>query len=461
MVASRIHPERIHVLAEREADSSARYVLYSIQQSQRAENNHALEYAIERANELDLPVVVLFGLDDTYPEATARNFRFMLQGISETGSNLHKRGIRFSLLHADPVTAVERLADDAAQIILDRGYLRIHREWRQKIVERTGKRVVMVESDVIVPLNTASDKDEFAARTYRPKVHRYWETFLTEVPRLRLKHTSLDLELPVSAEDWSDPDALHGKQQIDRSVSPVDSFVGGSSHARQKLRAFLSSRLDDYDSKRNDPNADHLSNLSPYLHFGQISPLEVALAVREADRPGSNAYLEELIVRRELACNFCEFNDSYDRYNGLPDWCKITLAEHQDDPRDYLYTRDQWEAAATHDPYWNACQREMVTTGKMHGYMRMYWGKKILEWSRTPEEAFDTALYLNNRYELDGIDPNGFTGVAWCFGKHDRPWVERAVYGKVRYMNANGLRRKFDADAYVRRHGNGDPDLFG
>jgi deoxyribodipyrimidine photo-lyase len=177
----------------------------------------------------------------------------------------------------------------------------------------------------------------------------------------------------------------------------------------------------------------------------------VALAVKMGPAYGQAAFLEELIVRRELSFNFVHYNRAYDRFEGLPEWCRTTLLEHAQNPRPYIYSRAELEAAATHDPYWNAAQKEMVLTGKMHSYMRMYWGKKILEWSASPREAFRTALALNNAYELDGRDANGFAGVAWCFGKHDRPWARRPVFGTIRTMNAAGLRRKFDPDAYVRK----------
>jgi deoxyribodipyrimidine photo-lyase len=203
---------------------------------------------------------------------------------------------------------------------------------------------------------------------------------------------------------------------------------------------------------RNDPNENYVSNLSPYLHFGQISPLYIALQISRSSGKAVDAFLEELIIRRELSMNFIHFNPKYDSFSGLPAWAKMTLLEHQEDPRKYLYTREELEKALTHDPYWNAAQKEMVITGKMHGYMRMYWGKKILEWTATPQQAFDTALYLNNKYELDGRDPNGFTGVAWCFGKHDRPWARRPIFGNIRYMSEDGLKRKFDADKYSRNY---------
>lgn len=231
-------------------------------------------------------------------------------------------------------------------------------------------------------------------------------------------------------------------------------FRGGSSEAEGLLHDFISRKLDCYAEGRSDPGRDCLSSMSPYFHFGQISPLEVALRVRRADDAGQDdkeACLEELIVRRELSMNFCHYNPRYDALACLPDWARTTLEEHADDRREHLYDREALEAGATHDPYWNAAQQEMVRTGKMHGYMRMYWGKKILEWTAHPEEAFRIALELNDQYELDGRDPNGYAGVAWCFGKHDRAWAERDIFGKIRFMSASGLERKFDMDAYVRR----------
>jgi len=243
-------------------------------------------------------------------------------------------------------------------------------------------------------------------------------------------------------------------QPAGQAVAPVTAVRGGTARANALLEEFIAKKIRHYDELRNDPALDYSSHLSPYLHFGQVSPLAVSLRITaEKSIPAAarEAFLEELIVRRELSMNFAFYNDLYDEYECLPDWARKTLAEHAKDRREYLYDADQWERAGTHDPYWNAAQREMMITGKMHNYMRMYWGKKLLEWSRTPAEAFRTALALNNRYELDGRDPNGFAGVAWCFGKHDRAWFERKVFGKIRYMNDSGLRRKFDMDAYLKK----------
>lgn len=447
-----IHDERVTWLSEPpKVRAAGSHAVYWMQQAQRAHCNHALEYAIEQANALNKPLWVIFALTDAFPEANARHYRFMLEGLAETQAALRERGIPLVVRRGAPPEVVLEAAADAACLVTDRGYLRLQREWRTTVAEQASCPVAEVESDVIVPVRTASNKEEYAARTLRPKLHRHLERFLVPLnprtPRQR------DWTPPLAGEDLSDIGSLVEQLDIDHAVPPSSVHRGGYGAAREQLTAFLEHRLSRYASERNDPNAGAESHMSPYLHFGQIAALELALAMQDAAEPHTEecveAYLEELVVRRELSMNYVLHNPAYDQFAGLPDWARRTLGAHAGVPREYLYDRAAWEAGDTHDPYWNAAQLEMVKTGKMHNYMRMYWGKKILEWSATPEEAFETALYLNNKYELDGRDPNSFAGVAWCFGKHDRPWAERPVFGKVRYMNAAGLRRKFDANAYA------------
>lgn len=444
-----IHPARVRHLNALPV-RKGRYVLYWMQSSQRAQCNHALELAVEEANALGKPLLAVFGLTDAFPRANLRHYAFMLQGLRETAAALQVRGVRLAVRLASPEQAALGLADDACMVVCDRGYTRVQRQWRERLAAEAPCRAVQVESDAIVPIEAASDKAEYAAATLRPKIRRALPLYLAPLAERPLKKESLGLRVP--GEPLDDVDALLGKLNLDRSVGPVDACAGGYSHARELLDQFVAKKLARYDERGNDPGLDGTSRLSPYLHFGQISPLEVALAVQKA-RPrrkeGKEAFLEQLVVRRELALNFAHFDPRYDSYACLPDWARKTLAEHRRDKREYLYDAAQLERAETHDPYWNAAQQEMVLTGRMHNYMRMYWGKKILEWTESPEEAFGTALALNDKYELDGRDPNGFAGVAWVFGKHDRPWKERPVFGKVRYMNANGLRRKFDMEAYV------------
>ncbi len=327
--------------------------------------------------------------------------------------------------------------------------MRIQRKWRSYAAKNVACLLVQVESDVIVPVEEASPKEEYSAATFRPKIKKKLGYFLAPLRENNPKADSLHMDF--DSFDVEDVKRAISHFKIDRSVKKVSNFKGGTSEAKKHLENFLKNRLDQYPELRNDPTQDSLSNMSPYLHFGQISPLYVALRVLATDSPGKDAYLEELVVRRELSINFVSYNENYDSFNSLPEWAIKTLKEHEKDPREYVYTLEELENAETHDPYWNAAQEEMKTMGKMHGYMRMYWGKKILEWSTTPEDAFRNALFLNNKYELDGRDPNGFTGVAWCLGKHDRPWKERRIFGKIRYMTAKGLERKFDADGYVEK----------
>ncbi len=424
------------------------FVLYWMQASQRAWENHALEYAAVRANELGTPLVVLFGLSADFQGANARHYLFMLEGLEETRKDLEKRGVRMVVRSGAPGRLACHLGRRASLVVVDRGYQRVEREWRAEAARALECPLIEVESNAIVPVDTASPKEEYSAATFRPKLRRQLKRFLVPLKHSRLMKDSLSLRL--DSLDLRDPEKILAELGVDRGVGQ-GALRGGASNARALLRDFIENRLDDYPEARNDPALDGQSNLSPYLHFGQISPIEIALAVRKHGGPGAAAFLEELIVRRELSMNFVRYNPRYDEYGGLPAWSRAALAKHRKVPREYVYTYDQFDAARTHDPYWNAAQREMVLTGKMHGYMRMYWGKKILEWSKTPEEAFRTALRLNDTYELDGRDPNGFAGVAWCFGKHDRPWGERPIFGTIRYMNAAGLRRKFDADAYVRK----------
>jgi deoxyribodipyrimidine photo-lyase len=443
-----IQDDRIKVLKPGKP-VGGRYVLYWMQASQRAEYNHALEFAIERANELDKPLVAFFGLTDRFPEANLRHYRFMLEGLAAAGQALGERGIKLVLKLGSPATGAVRMARHAALAVTDRGYLRIQRKWRREVARSIPCPLIQVESDVVVPVETASAKEEYAAATIRPKILARLDHYMVPLRKRRLRKAATGVSLKT--EDWSDIESLVSRLKLDRSVGQAPDFRGGAPEARIRLDSFLKHELDKFAERRNDPGGEHLSNMSPYLHFGQISPLYVALKVGRTRSPGAEAYLEELIVRRELAMNFAYYNRSYDSYKCLPDWALKTLAEHKKDEREYVYTRRQLEAARTHDPYWNAAQMEMVLTGKMHGYMRMYWGKKILEWSRTLERGFRAAAYLNNKYELDGRDPNGFAGIAWCFGKHDRPWGERRIFGKVRYMNDKGLKRKFDMDAYTGR----------
>jgi deoxyribodipyrimidine photo-lyase len=446
-----IQPERVRPLNDRESRPNG-YVLYWMQQAQRVDCNHALEYAIRAANERQLPLLAAFGITRRFPQGQMRHYAFMLEGLKETEEELRKRGIKLIVRLTAPPETVTALSPGAALIVTDAGYLRIQRAWRSRVARSVDCPVVQVESDVVVPVQLVSDKEEYAARTIRPRIHEHLTSFLKPLERTELERDSVEMGLP--SVDISDTGRILQSLSVPGRAGRVSSFTGGTSHALGLLGAFVRHGLKQYPDGHSDPGSGVESGLSPYLHFGQISPLRIALAVRSArgiPKAAKDAFLEELIVRRELAMNFCFYNEDYDRYECLPEWAASTLAAHAGDKREYEYSYRRLEKAETHDPYWNAAQREMLLTGKMHGYMRMYWGKKIIEWSPSPKEAFKRALKLNNIYELDGRDPNSFAGIAWCFGKHDRAWKERPVFGKIRWMSPDGLRRKFDMDAYLER----------
>ena len=447
-----IQPTRIQVLNAADVRKKD-YVLYWMQQSQREAHNHALEYAVQQANQQDRMLLVAFGLTDDYPEANLRHYTFMLEGLKETQAALASRGIKLVVRRGQPPDVALNLGRRASMIVCDRGYLRHQRAWREQVAQEGDCRVVQVESDVIVPVEVVSDKAEYAARTIRPKIHRLLDTYLVHLRRVKLKHHSLGIN--IQGIDLDNTENLLLKLDLDRSVAPVSGiFKGGTSQAERRFKAFVRQRLKHYDEHSNQPQTDDVSHMSPYLHFGQISPLYLALHIDRSpntQKAAKDAYLEELVVRRELAMNFAFYTSNYDAYGCIPGWAQKTLADHKHDQRAYVYSRRQLENADTHDPYWNASMLEMKYTGFMHNYMRMYWGKKILEWSSTPQNGFRTTLAINNKYFLDGRDPNSYTGVAWIYGVHDRAWFERPIFGKTRYMAASGLERKCDIAAYVKK----------
>ena len=445
-----IHPTRIQTLNEAPENPAGTYVLYWLGLAQRAVFNPALEHAIDLANERNLPLLVCYGIAEDYPEVNARHLNFMMEGTAEIGPALAARGIGFVPRRDTPVETALRYAKDAALVVCDRNYLNPIKRFYADFATRAPCRVIQVEGDVVVPVQTASVKHEYAARTIRPRIQRQLAEYLVPLEQRTVNHpytAKLDPTL-----DLSDVAKLVADLKCDQSVRPVRRFKGGNSQAQARLDRYFAKSFKGYGAERGKPEAGAASHMSPYLHFGQISPVAIALAAKAAsvgDDTDRTAYLEELIVRRELAMNHAYYTPNYDEYACLPEWSRKTLDLHRTDKRHYLYTRAQFEAGETHDKYWNAAMTEMRETGYMHNHMRMYWGKKIVEWSPSPEEAWDTVLRLNNRFFLDGRDANSFTNVGWLFGLHDRPWGPQPVYGNVRSMGQNSL-KKFDADGYLR-----------
>jgi len=425
-------------------------VVYWMSRDQRVQENWALLYAQQCARQRKVPLAVIFCLAPSFLHATIRHFGFMLRGLMEVERDLLKKNIPFFLLSGSPPDILPAFIaeENAGILVTDFDPLRIKRRWKDELSKVLTIPLYEVDAHNIVPCWQASPKQDFAARTIRPKITRHLEEFLEEFPKLE-SHTFRWKE-KVERVDW---EQVIDSLSADRTVSEVGWIKPGGGAALEMLRSFISNKLNSYDELRNDPTKDGQSNLSPYLHFGQISAQRIALEVKRSgvDAPKAAPFLEELIIRRELSDNFCFYNEDYDSVRGFPSWAVKTQREHENDEKDYLYTVDEFEGAKTHDELWNAAQMEMVKRGKMHGYMRMYWAKKILEWSPTPKDAMETAIYLNDRYELDGRDPSGYTGCAWSIGGvHDRAWFERAIFGKVRYMSYNGCKSKFDVDLYIK-----------
>ena len=428
------------------------FVAYWMQSSQRLEYNQALGYAVERANQLNQPLLVFFLLNANYPEAEYRHFKFMLQGLKEVKKKLKAEKINFYIIDYKKLEDLEKITKRASLVVSEKVYLKQLRKWKDRAAQRLSNPFYLVESNLVCPIEEVSDKEEYAAYTIRKKINKVRDRYLKKYQREKLQNKE-KIQLDKSEIDIiEDLDLYLAKMKPEKYDEQQSYFKGGYKEAKLKLNDFLKNKLKDYDQKRNIPHLNFQSDLSPYLHFGQISAQEAALEALNSEYD-SEDFLEELIVRRELAFNFVYYNQNYDKSleDILYDWAYQTLMEHKNDKREYLYNYDQLENYKTHDKYWNAAQKEMVITRKMHNYMRMYWGKKILEWTADPEEAFQWALRLNNKYSLDGRDANSYAGVGWIFSKHDRAWKEREIFGKVRYMNANGLERKFDMDKYLKK----------
>ncbi len=446
-----VNKKRIEKINEAELKQKE-FVGYWMQSSQRLEYNQALGYAVERANQLNQPLLIFFLLNANYPEAEYGHFKFMLQGLKEIKDNLKTEGINFYIIDYQSLADLEKITADASLVISEKVYLKNLRQWKEKAAEILSVPFYLVESNLICPIEEVSEKEEYAAYTIRKKINGIRDQYLKRYQREKLENKS---EIKLNNKDLefiNDLDHYLAQMDFEQKISYDNHFKGGYQQAKQKLEDFIENKLQHYDERRNIPHLNFQSDLSPYLHFGQISAQEAALAALNSECDAED-FLEELIVRRELAFNFVYYNQNYDGSlkDILYDWAYQSLMEHQNDERKYIYSYQQLENAETHDQYWNAAQREMKITGKMHNYMRMYWGKKILEWTADPEEAYQWALKLNNKYSLDGRDPNSYAGVAWVFSKHDRAWKERKIFGKVRYMNAGGLERKFDMQKYLTK----------
>jgi len=448
--------ERVQLLNDKSANNDGKYVLYWMQMFKRTTHNHALNYAIGQANERRLPLVVYEGLKFYYPWASDRFHTYILEGVEEKRRAFEKLGIKyvFYLQKNDesPKQTVAKLAKHAALIVTDDFPCFIIPDHNKAIVKRAQIPVYAVDSNGIIPMSRF-EKEEFAARTIRPKIKKLLPDYFVKFKEegIAIKAENLKVDCPDTEVDASNIADLVKECAIDHSVKASGIYHGGTANGRKRLKNFIKKILPDYETSRNKPDVDGSSRLSSYLHFGFLSPLEIAFAVREADAPkaAKEAYLEELIVRRELSYNFTRHNSKYDSLEALPDWVRKTMREHVADERPEIFSLEELEFGKTYDELWNASQREMVLTGEMHNYTRMLWGKLVIQWTRNYEEAFAILEHLNNKYCLDGRNPNSYAGILWCFGKHDRPWMERPIFGKMRYMTTGSTGRKFDSKKYI------------
>lgn len=445
-------------------DPDGSCVVYWMQRAQRGIDNPALNVAVDAANALSKPVVVFFAPVPFYPSANLRHYRFLIEGIPDIAAALAKKNIGL-VLRRYPEHSLLRFCEEvkAALVIGDENPMREPEAWRCGAAKKLRVPLWTVDADVIVP-SKLLEKAQYAAHIIRPRLQVHLKRFLASArnPSARIswrKPKSVSSFTDTLGIDllWSVPTGFDMTEgwQIDRSVSPVSSWHGGSAAAFRHLQDFVEHKLRGYGKGRNKPEVDHTSRLSPYLHFGHISPVTTARAIERADAPEADkeALLNQLITWRELAVNLVRFDSDYDSFECGEAWAHRTLAQHAQDHRPVLYTETQLEQGETHDELWNAAQMQMVMTGWMHNYVRMYWAKKILEWTRSPAEAHRIAMRLNDKYELDGRDPNGYAGIAWAImGKFDRPWFERPIFGQIRYMSGASTGRKFDSNKYIRQN---------
>lgn len=448
--------ERTQLLNNRTENNYGKYVLYWMQIFKRTSHNHALNFAINAANERKLPLVVYEGLKYYYHWANDRIHTFILEGVAEKKAEFARLGIKYLFYlqrdEHDPKQTVARLAKSAALIVTDDFPCFIIPEHNKIITEKAEIPVYAVDSNGMIPLSKF-EKEEYAAYTIRPKIKRLLPDYIEPFKEIELinKQPDLKVDCPETIVTDENIAELVGQCDIDHSVEPSPLYHGGTENGRKRLNRFSKEILPKYDETRSEPGVDGTSRLSSYLHFGFLSVYEIYEAVINADAPqtAKDAYLEELIVRRELSYNFTKFNPNYDSLESLPDWAKKTIREHDGDKRPTIYTPEEIESGKTGDELWNAAQRESLATGEIHNYMRMLWGKKVIEWRPSYEDAFQLLIHLNNKYSLDGRNPNSYAGVLWCFGKHDRAWGERPVFGKLRYMSSVNTARKIDAKKYI------------
>lgn len=429
-------------------------VVYWMQRAERGLDNQALDKAVDLGNALGLPVVAYFAGIKNFPHANLRHYAFLNQGLPDIAEDCAERGVGFVMRRAPHEDHRRFFSDvEAAMVIGDENPMREPERWRARLAEELTVPFWTVDADVIVP-SKLLEKAQYSGAVARPRIKKLLPEFVK--PYLNPKADKVWRAPKGLLADDVRADMTEGWTDFDRSVPPVEAWKGGRKEAWRRLETFIAQKLDKYADDRSHPEREATSRLSPYLHFGHIGPLTIALAVNAAVErdpslaPARDSYFNEVITWRELSVNFCRYQPDYDNVGCVDNWARETIAKHDSDPRDQLYTLEQMERAETFDELWNAAQTQMVRYGWMPNYLRMYWGKKIVEWTPDARTAMEQMVYLNDRYFLDGRDPNGYSGIAWAvLGKFDRPWPERKIFGKRRYMSGASAMRKFDAKAYI------------
>ncbi len=452
---------RLHTAGPTRPRPGGEFVLYWIQTTMRATENQALNVAIAQADALGIPVVAYHGLRPDYPWASDRIHTFVLESVVDLARDFEARGIQYGFyLERDPAgrkrkgarSPLVALAERAAMVVTDWFPTFIVPRQTAALRGKVEAPVVAVDSCTVVPARF-HEREWATARGIRPRLLKTLPHYLHPVPNPR-PAVRRRVELPFDPL-VPEPDAipeLVAACAIDHSVPPSPTIRGGTRAARKRLRAFLRDGLGRYVEERGDPNADASSRLSPYLHFGNISMNEVLLAAREAGPAKQyEKFQDEALTWRELAFNFAYHDPGHRTWKAVPEWARKELDDATGDPRPAVYSDEDLEFARTDDELWNACQRSLLRDGELHNYVRMLWGKAVIMWKRKPADALRVLEHLNHKYALDGRDPNSYGGIHWCFGKFDRPFFRRPIYGTVRYQSLRAARRKFDAKAYIER----------
>ncbi|MBD67090.1 MAG: hypothetical protein CME62_17950 [Halobacteriovoraceae bacterium] len=434
--------ERIQLLNDKKLDRKGD-IFYVCELAPRYKYNPALVHAIQWANEHSRKLIVLAYVSKN--KQPIRHLIFRLEALRELEEKLKTKNIKLVVRKGKYLTQINKHLEGAAGVVIEKGYLNEHTKKINKLKKKFSGPIIEAETSLVVPAHIVSDKREYAARTFRPKIEECYQDFIQKIRTPAIKSSSLNAKIK------SDVDLSKKNKKILSSLGykkPSQNykkqFQGGYKEARKKLKSFIKDKLDDYaDNRQNVLHDAGHSNLSAYLAKGHISPIEVIRKIERAKgakHKGRKAFIEELLVRRELAYNFVSFENHYDQFNTLPEWAYETLKKHKSDERKSIYTESDFEQAKTDDQLWNLCMRHMKKFGYLHNALRMYWGKKIIQCTNTPAHGFKVALELNNKYFLDGRNPNSYANILWCFGLHDRAWGESQVFGKVRtYSQENAM----------------------